>query len=62
MPDISCGQTCAWHFEPVEEKTGGNVDSLNVDPGQTLTVLDTDGPGIVAHWWLTISDHRMTKT
>jgi Protein of unknown function (DUF2961) len=56
MPDISRQQTYTWHLASSEEKTGGNVDSLAVNPGQTLTILDTDGPGMVSHIWFTISD------
>jgi hypothetical protein len=56
MPDISRQQTYTWHLASSEEKTGGNVDSLSVNPGQSLTILDTDGPGMVSHIWFTISD------
>jgi hypothetical protein len=56
MPDLSRQQTYTWHLVSSEEKTGGNADSLPVNPGQTLTVLDTDGPGMVSHIWFTISD------
>ena len=56
MPDISRQQNYTWHLASSEEKTGGNVDSLPVNPGQTLTILDTDGPGMISHIWFTISD------
>jgi hypothetical protein len=56
MPDLTQQQTYTWHLASSEEKTGGNVDSLAVNPGQTLTVLDADGPGMVSHIWFTISD------
>jgi hypothetical protein len=56
MPDIAQQQTYTWHLASSEETTGGNVDSLAINPGQTLTVLDSDGPGMVSHVWFTISD------
>lgn len=56
MPDLTRQQTYTWHLSSSEEKTGGNADSLPVNPGQTLTVLDTDGPGMISHIWFTISD------
>src|ERR1700739_4206584 len=45
MPEIWRQQPYTWHLASSEEKTGANADSLPVNPGQTLTVLDTDGPG-----------------
>jgi hypothetical protein len=56
MPDLTRQQTYTWHLSSSYEKTGGNADSLPVNPGQTLTVLDTDGPGMVSHIWFTIAD------
>jgi hypothetical protein len=55
MPDITQQQTYTWHHASSAELTGGNNDSLAVTPGQTVTVLDTDGPGIVSHIWFTIN-------
>jgi len=37
------------------DRTGGNADMKQIDPGQTLTVLDEKGPGIISHIWITIS-------
>ncbi|MGC2636627.1 MAG: glycoside hydrolase family 172 protein [Acidobacteriaceae bacterium] len=56
MPDLTQQQTYTWHLASSEEKTGGNADSLPINPGQTLTILDADGPGMVSHLWFTISD------
>ncbi|MCC6352917.1 MAG: DUF2961 domain-containing protein [Verrucomicrobiae bacterium] len=33
----------------------GNSDRKPIDPGQTLTLCDLEGPGIIAHIWFTIS-------
>lgn len=39
-----------------QEITGGNADSRTVTPGQTLTILDADGPGMISHMWFTLDD------
>jgi hypothetical protein len=36
------------------DRTGANRDSIGIDPGQTVTVLDATGPGVVTHLWFTI--------
>jgi hypothetical protein len=46
------------------DRTGGNKDYRPLDPGQTLALLDTDGPGQVSHIWMTISSgerHHLKK-
>jgi Protein of unknown function (DUF2961) len=37
------------------DRTGGNHDSVGIDPGETVTVLDTAGPGVISHLWFTIN-------
>jgi hypothetical protein len=37
------------------DRTGGNADSVAVDPGQTATLLDVSGAGVVTHMWFTIN-------
>jgi hypothetical protein len=37
------------------DRTGGNADSVAVDPGQTATLLDVSGAGAVTHMWFTIN-------
>jgi hypothetical protein len=36
------------------DRTGGNHDYVSVDPGQTVTIFDSDGPGEIRHIWTTI--------
>jgi hypothetical protein len=55
LPDITQQQTYTLHRASSMEKTGGNLDSLVVSPGETYTMLDVDGPGIVSHIWTTIN-------
>ena len=37
------------------DRSGGNGDSRPIAPGETLTLLDDNGPGIVTHIWFTIA-------
>lgn len=36
------------------DKTGGNKDFWILPPGETLTLADIDGPGIIKHIWFTL--------
>jgi hypothetical protein len=37
------------------DRSGGNADARPLAPGETLTLLDADGPGLVSHVWFTIA-------
>ncbi|HEY1683754.1 MAG TPA: glycoside hydrolase family 172 protein [Tepidisphaeraceae bacterium] len=37
------------------DRTGGNGDCLQVAPGQTVTLLDYQGAGIIRRFWVTIA-------
>jgi hypothetical protein len=37
------------------DRSGGNGDSVPVEPGQTATILDVKGAGVVTHVWFTIA-------
>ncbi|MGA7338951.1 MAG: glycoside hydrolase family 172 protein [Terracidiphilus sp.] len=37
------------------DRSGGNADSVAVEPGQTATLLDVAGAGVVTHIWFTIN-------
>jgi hypothetical protein len=46
------------------DRTGGNDDRLHIQPGETVTIAETDGAGIVTHLWMTIacaSRHYLRK-
>lgn len=45
------------------DRSGGNGDARRVEPGESLTLLDVTGAGIVTHMWFTIasSDHHHLK-
>jgi hypothetical protein len=55
QPDLTHQQPYTLHRSSSVDPTGANVDRRKVDPGETLTVLDTDGPGLVSHLWFTIA-------
>ncbi len=56
MPDVTEKQTYTLHRVTSKESTGGNADYRTVNPGETVTLLDADGPGMISHMWFTISD------
>lgn len=37
------------------DRTGGNADFRRVAPGETLTLLEEAGPGVITHIWITIN-------
>ena len=37
------------------DRSGANADFRPLGPGETLTVLDEDGPGVITHIWFTIA-------
>ncbi|AFZ66908.1 glycoside hydrolase family 172 protein [Deinococcus peraridilitoris] len=37
------------------DRTGGNDDRLHIQSGETVTIAQTDGAGIVTHLWVTIA-------
>lgn len=36
------------------DTTGGNNDRINIHPGQTATIADIEGPGLISRVWITI--------
>ncbi len=37
------------------DRTGGNDDFVGIGPGETLTLAEMSGAGIVKHIWITVS-------
>jgi hypothetical protein len=56
LPDITQQQTYTLHRASSTEATGGNADARALSPGDTRTLLDVDGPGMISHLWFTIND------
>jgi hypothetical protein len=40
------------------DRSGGNADFREIAPGQTLTVLDAEGPGTLTHIWFTLASNE----
>ena len=55
QPDLTRQQTYTSHRASSSDPTGANADARRVEPGSTLTLLDTDGPGRISHLWFTIA-------
>ena len=63
----AAGQVASWQPDPTQQQdykllrssssdpNGANVDSRPLEPGETLTVLNTDGPGQISHIWFTFT-------
>ena len=37
------------------DRTGGNADWVALQPGETVTLVDHTGAGVVRRWWLTVA-------
>lgn len=55
QPDLTRQQTYTAHRASSFDATGANADRRTVKPGESLTLLDTDGPGLISHLWFTIA-------
>ncbi len=40
------------------DRTGANADARRIPPGETLTVFDEAGPGVITHVWFTIASRE----
>ncbi len=58
MPDPTIQQTYTLHRSSSREATGANADARTVNQGETLTILDADGPGMISHIWFTLDDNE----
>ena len=56
LSDLSRPQTYRLRRSSSYDRTGGNADARQVAPGDTITVLDENGPGQISHIWFTIAD------
>ena len=45
----------AQHRVSSYDRSGGNADARPIAPGETLTLLDEAGPGMITHVWVTIA-------
>lgn len=56
--DLTKPQNYTLHRASSTDPLGGNADSRVLPSAATLTLLDADGPGLVSHIWITISDRE----
>ena len=49
LRDYKCHRSSSW------DRTGGNNDWVRVGPGDSATLLDIKGPGVITHIWFTIN-------
>jgi hypothetical protein len=40
------------------DRTGGNDDYVKIAPGETISLLDASGPGLITHIWITIASQE----
>src|SRR5262249_29744587 len=57
-PDLTRPMDYAFRHTSSADPTGANRDSLKVAPGETVTLLDEDGPGAISHIWFTFGDRE----
>jgi hypothetical protein len=43
------------HRSSSYDRSGGNADARPIAPGETLTLLDEAGPGLITHLWVTVA-------
>jgi hypothetical protein len=55
QPSLTQQQTYTLHRASSYDTSGANADRRQIAPGQTLTVLNADGPGSITHLWFTIA-------
>src|ERR1700744_6792906 len=55
QPNVTRQQTYTMHRASSADPTGANADFRKVASGETLTLLDADGPGLISHLWFTIA-------
>ncbi|MHA1727722.1 MAG: glycoside hydrolase family 172 protein [Promethearchaeota archaeon] len=54
LSNLILPQNCQRKRVSSHDKTGGNSDFLPLQPGETLTLANFEGPGIIKHIWSTI--------
>ena len=55
-PDLTRKQIYHLHRATSKETSNGGSDYVVVNPGETRTLLESDGPGLISHLWFTIND------
>src|SRR5689334_6920942 len=53
LDDLLHAQKFTAHRASSSDPAGGNMDMRRVDAGQSLTLADLPGPGVITHIWFT---------
>jgi hypothetical protein len=64
LRDLARARPGRRHRSSSWDRTGGNDDRFHVQPGQTATLLDVEGAGIITHIWVTTQsdeEHHLRK-
>jgi hypothetical protein len=59
FPDITQPQNYALKRVSSYERTGANADYRKMATGETLTVFEAPGPGVITHLWFTIASREL---
>jgi hypothetical protein len=55
LADLPQAKDYVQHRSSSYDRKGGNADARPIAPGETLTLLDNAGPGLITHLWVTIA-------
>jgi hypothetical protein len=55
LADLSRAKDYIQHRSSSYDRSGGNGDARQIATGETLTLLDEAGPGLISHVWVTIA-------
>ena len=55
LADLPQAKDYVQHRSSSYDRSGGNADARPIAPGETLTLLDEAGPGLITHLWVTIA-------
>jgi Protein of unknown function (DUF2961) len=55
LTDLPQAKDYVQHRSSSYDRGGGNADARIIAPGETLTLLDESGPGLITHLWVTIA-------
>jgi hypothetical protein len=58
FPDITQPQNYVLKRVSSYDRTGANADSRKMEAGETLTVFEEAGPGVITHLWFTIASRE----
>jgi hypothetical protein len=55
LADLPAAKDYVQHRASSYDRSGGNGDARQIAKGETLTLLDEAGPGLISHVWVTIA-------